>query len=55
MSKLVESNMINKLMGPKPLYRDYHSLIVNLIRLPNLQICYNGKTNTYSHISGQEL
>ena len=28
---------------------------MNLIRLPNLQISYKGKTNTHSHIKGKEL
>ena len=55
MPKLVENIITNKLMRPKSLYRDYHSFKICLVRLPNLQICHKGKTNTHSHIRGEEL
>ena len=54
MPKLVESNMTNRPMGPKSLYKDYHSFTTCLISLPNLQSFHKGKTKTHTHIRGQE-
>ena len=52
MSTLVENNMANKHMGLKLLLLKKMSLYkVTLIKLPNLQIRHEGKTNTLTESS----
>ena len=47
MSTLVDNNMTNKPMRLKITLKNV--TLQTLIKLPNLQISYKGKTNTHSH------
>ena len=52
MSRLVEKDMTNKPMGLK---KRRAISKVNLIKVPNLQVSYKGKTNIHSHSQGLYL